>query len=285
MSYTDWRDWALGEGADCPDYHQNTWRRVAENADCDARYENPDIQPEAYRNTLGDRHPTTKKQFNDVCRTPDHQLSGAPVEGTVPEYLARCVPRQAVKTQVNERIESKERAGRNFRQTSSEDHDFDLSDVPDDEWRTAAAIMPDPLDDLYLSDPASNRVFATLGVRETGEDTEGSNTFYEHLQRVQRPNHSLAEEAVHCLALARSVDSPQERLLLLYEADPFETFRYPVPPDAEFWPLFRPIEQEEDHEFGRTCPGGPLCEEERDEPELVHENPSISSERIRMRSL
>ncbi len=48
MSYTDWRDWALGEGADCPADNQETWRRVAENADAAARYKNPDVQPEAY---------------------------------------------------------------------------------------------------------------------------------------------------------------------------------------------------------------------------------------------
>lgn len=206
------------------------------------------------------------------------------MDGAIPHHLARCVPRQAVKTQVNERIEIEERAGRNFRQTSSEDHDFNLSDVPADEWRTAAAILPDAVDDLYLSDFRSNRVFATLGEREAEADGD-STTFYDHLQNVQRPKHSLAEEAVYRLALARSPESPQKRLLLRYEATPFERFRYPVPPDAEFWPLFRPVEQGEDHAFGRTCPGGPPCDEERDEPELVHENPLIASDHVRMRTL
>lgn len=57
MSDSNWRDWALGEGDECPDDNAETWRRVAENADCDARYENPNVQPEAYRNALGERHP------------------------------------------------------------------------------------------------------------------------------------------------------------------------------------------------------------------------------------
>lgn len=284
MSYTDWRDWALGEGGDCPDENQETWRRVAENADSDARYENPDVQPEAYRNHLGNQHPTTKEQFNRVCRNPDHQLSGDSVDGPIPDHLARCVPRRAVETQVNDRIEIEERAGRNFRQTSSEDHDFDLSDVSAGKWRTAVAILPDPVKDLYLSDFRSNRVFATLGEREADADGDPK-TFHDHLQNVQRPKHSLAEEAVYRLALSQSADSPKERLLLLYESAPFETFRYPVPPDAEFWPLFRPVEQGEDHAFGRTCPGGHPCDEERDEPELVHGNPPISSDRVWVRSL
>lgn len=284
MSYTDWRDWALGEGTECPDDNQETWRRVAENADRGALYENPDTQPGAYRNALGECHPTTKEQFNAVCRDADHQLTGAPVEGTVPDYLARCVPRQALKTQVNERIEIRERAGRNFRRTSSEDHAFNLSDVPSDEWGTATKTLPDPVDNLHLSYFKSNRVFSTLGVRD--EDGEGApTTFYEHLRKVQRPDHSLAEEAVYRLALSRSADSPRERLILLYETDPFNAFRYPVPPDAEFWPLFRPVENGEPHDFGRTCPGGHPCDEERDEPELVHANPLISSDRMWMRSL
>lgn len=284
MSYTDWRDWALGEGDQCPDENQEIWRRVAENADRNARYEDLSVQPGAYRNDLGEEHPTTKKQFNEVCRNSEHQLSGDLVDGTVPDHLARCVPRQAVKTQVYDRIEDEERAGRNFRNTSSEDHGFNLSEVSATEWRAAAAILPNFLDDIYLSDFRSNRVFATLGERE-GEGEGNTKTFYDHLQNVQRPKHSLAEEAVYRLALSRSGDSPQKRLLLLYETDPFEVFRYPVPPDAEFWPLFRPVEQEEDHDFGRTCPGGHSCDEERDEPELVHGNPLISAERVQMRLL
>lgn len=286
MSYSDWRDWALGEGVECPDDNGETWRRVAENADCDARYENPDVQPDAYRSDLGRQHPTTKKQFNDVCRNRGHQLTGAPVEGTVPDLLARCVKRRSLKTQVNERFEVEKRGGRNFRRTASEDHEFELSDVPSDEWRPAKEVLPDPMDeDLHLSYFKSNRVFATPGVREKEGEAGMSMTFHERLQRVQRPDHSVAAEAVYRLALGRSAKAPQKRLLLRYDAEPFETFRYPVPPDAEFWPLFRPIERGEDHDFGRTCPGGPPCDEERDEPELVHGNPPISTDRVWMRSL
>lgn len=284
MSYTEWREWALGNTTDSPDEKAGTWRRVAECAESDARYEDPDTQPEAYRNELGEEHPTTEEAFNELCQDMRHQLTGAPVEGTVPDHLARCVPRQALKTQVNERLEIEERAGLNFRQTSSENYDFDLSHVSAGKWHTAAAILPGPVDDLYLSDFRSNRVFATLGERESEGDGD-SMTFYDHLQNMQRPKHSLAEEAVYRLALTSSPESPQERLLLRYEAISFETFRYPVPPDAEFWPLFRPVEQGEDHAFGRTCPGGPPCDEERDEPELVHGNPPISSDRVQMRTL
>ncbi len=208
-----------------------------------------------------------------------------PVEGVVPDYLARCVKKQAVKTQVTERIENEERAGRPFGQTSTENHEVALPEISSDKWHPASKALPSPLNDFYLADFRSNRVFATPGSRENGDTSEESDTFYEYLQRVQRPDHSLAEEVVYCLALARSVEFPQERILLLYEADPFETFRYPVPPDAEFWPLFRPIERGEDHDFGRTCPGGPPCYEERDEPELVHGNPPISSDRVWMRAL
>lgn len=284
MSYTDWREWALGEGNECPNDNEETWRRVAENADCDARYEHPDVQPEAYRNDLGEQHPTTKEQFNDVCRDPEHQLTGSSVDGTVPDNLARCVTQQAMKTQVNDRIEIEERAGRTFRQTPSEDHEFGLSEVPSGEWRSAGEVLPDPVDDLYLSHFKSHRVFATPWGRD--EDNEGnSSTFYNHLQKVQRPDHSRAEEAVYRLGLARSGNFPRKRILLVYETGPFETFRYPMPPDAEFWPLFRPIEPGENHEFGRTCPGGHPCDEERDEPELVHGNPPISADRVWIRSL
>jgi hypothetical protein len=285
VSYADWRDWALGNGDECPANNEATWRRVAKNADSDARYEHSNLQPDAFRTDLGEQHPTTETAFNEVCQSTAHQLSGASVDGSVPAHLARCVPRQALKTQLNERIEINERAGRSFRQSGVEDYQFDLENVPSDEWRSAEEILPDPVDDLHLSYFQSNRVFATPDQRPADENSDDPNTFFEHLQRVQRPEHSLAEEAVYRLALATSAQAPQKQLLLRYEADPFETFRYPVPPDAEFWPLFCPVEQGEDEDFGRTCPGGPPCDEERDEPELVHENPLISSDRAQMRAL
>jgi hypothetical protein len=284
MSYADWRDWARGEEDECPNDHQDTWRRVAENADCDARYEDPKVQPDAYQSDLGDEHPTTSEHFKEVCK--EHQLTGMPVKGPVPDYLARCVKVQSVKTQVTERLANEERAGRDFGRTSSEEHDVPLPEIGTETWSGANEILPDPLDDLYLSAPAKNRVFATPILEDTEEAGGHSGDFLEHLDNVQRHGWSLAKEAVYRLAL-KTLPYPRcEYLLLDYDSSVFDNFRYPVPPDAEFWSLFRPIERSNAFPYGKTCPGGPPdCDEERAEPELVHRNPPISGEYIRMRSL
>lgn len=286
MSYAEWREWALGNAADSPEKKVNTWRRVAECAESDARYEDPDTQPEAYRRELGERFPTTKDQFNDVCRISDHQLSGSAVQGEVPDHLVRCLSRTSFQQQLDARLETVERAGRDFSGTRQEDHKSDLQEIPPDDWVRADTMMPQPLnEDLYLSHFESNRVFSTLVVASSEDGGEESTTFLEHLRDVQRPDWSVAKEAVYCLALETRPYPNQEYLLLTYDSSPFDTFRYPVPPDVEFWPLFRPIERDEESPHGKTCPGGPPCDEERAEPELVHSNPPISAERVRMRSL
>lgn len=286
MSYTDWRDWALGEESECPDNNEEIWRRVAENADCDARYEDPDTQPEAYRRELGDRFPTTKDQFNDVCRNSDHQLSGSAVQGEVPDHLARCLSRTSFQQQLDVRLETVARAGRDFSGTRQEDHKSDLPEILPEDWVRADTILPQPLNEaLYLSHFESNRVFSTLVVDSSEDAGEEPTTFFEHLKDVQRHDWPVAKEAVYRLALETRPYSNQEYLLLTYESSPFDTHRYPVPPDAEFWPLFHPIERDETSPYGKTCPDGHPCDEERAEPELVHSNPPIAAERVQMRSL
>lgn len=284
MSYAEWREWALGNESESPEENANTWRRVAECAECDARYEDLNTQPDAFQEELGEQFPTTGAQFAEVCQS--HQLSGTPVNEKVPTSLARCIKHQNLQTQLNERLETDERAGRDFRQTASETHDVPFSEIGSENWVRANEILPDPLDDLYLSAPKKSRVFATPILEDTEDAGDHSGDFFEHLNNVQRPRWSLAKEAVYRLALATRPYPRSEYLLLDCDSSPFDDFRYPVPPDAEFWLLFRPIERSDSLPYGKTCPGGPPdCDEERAEPELVLSNPPISGEHVRMRSL
>jgi hypothetical protein len=258
---------------------------VAHYAESDARYEDPDQQPDAYRDEIGDRFPETRDQFNTVCR--NHQLCGAEVEGDAPRFLSRCVRRRSLKTHLKQRLEEVERGGVNFSGTAVEDHDVEIQPVSSDAWSRAEDILPDPLNDtLHLSHFKSNRVFATFVEDDEDPPAEHTPGFFQRLRTAQRPGWSLAAEAEDRLALATSPKTGEEYLFLYYDASSYPLFRYPVPPDAEFWPLFRPIERTDTADFGRTCPGGLPCKEERAEAELVHANqPPTASDRVWMRSL
>ena len=285
MSFRNWCEWAKGNTTDPPSNEEETWRRVARYAESDARYENPNEQPDAYRDEIGNRFPDTKDQFTTVCR--NHQLCGAKVGGEVPLFLSRCVRRRSLKTHLKQRLEEVERGGVNFSGTAVENHDVELQSVPADFWVQADDVLPDPMNDtLHLAHFKSNRVFATLAEDDKEPPGDHSPGFFQRLRTVQRPGWSLAAEAEDRLALAPAPSTGEEYLFLYYDASSYPTFRYPVPPDAEFWPLFRPIERTDTAGFGRTCPGGLPCNEERAEAELVHANqPPTSSDRIWMRSL
>jgi hypothetical protein len=103
---------------------------------------------------------------------------------------------------------------------------------------------------------------------------------------------NAAGQAVRRLALSQPKDHDAERkkdvrewVMIYYNREVFEQFLFPVPPDAEFWPLFRPVDPD-DHDFGRTCPdGGNPCKEDLAENELVHENSCLPYEHVWVISL
>ena len=100
-------------------------------------------------------------------------------------------------------------------------------------------------------------------------------------ESIQGFRMTLADEAVYRFALVLDKKVEKEYVLLYYDRTAFASFLMPVPPDAGFFPLFRPVTPEEGHSFGRTCPGRPGdCKEDLAEDELVHPNSSVAYDAV-----
>jgi hypothetical protein len=144
---------------------------------------------------------------------------------------------------------------------------------------------------VTLAYPESERVFATLTVQD--DDAPGGNhspQFWEEIDDLvdsSDRNRTHASVAAKRLALDPEPSKNRHYVLLYYDHSSLDSCRYPTPPDAEFFPHFRPVNPDE-HDYGRTCPpvnGEDECNEDLAVPEVVHSNPPVDADHVWIRSL
>lgn len=279
--FQDWYAWAVN--ANSPDDHSDpaTWERVAKNARFRPCYgDTADV--DGFQGALGNRFPQTKSDFERICR--DYQLTGQRVNGEVPSFLTRCIEKEALKKAVEYSVGDREESGSfDFSGLTQGTVGPTLDEITEEQWMPLSRFEPTDTRglDIHLAHPESNRVFAALSSDDDipPEDDHEPGFWSKICGNEQEGN--AADQAVRRLALSRLSEEGDEserktdaveRILMYYSRESFDRFLFPVPPDAEFWFLFRPVDPDE-HDFGRTCPaGGNPCNEDLAEDELVHEN-------------
>lgn len=279
MSFQDWCTWAKG--------NNRSWERVAENAEAEAPYASDSAKSE-FQGAVGEESPTKKRDYNQICWK--HPLRGKPVDGSIPGYLTRCITYEALRSHSRDLLRA---VGSDIPRRGHATQQVDPSLPTLGEWMHAGRYLS-LADELWNSnalhlaydagEPEAKSVFATP---QPGDNAPPSDhhtpAFCATIQSVAHTGRSEADCAVYRLALGQRASA--DHVLLYYTMDwDASECKYPVPPDAAFQPLFRPVDG--DAPFGQTSPG-PVDEDHADhaEPELVHPNYPMAPQQVWIRSL
>jgi hypothetical protein len=299
MAFDEWYDWAMGNHTQSPSEEKRTWQRVAEDAQHDHCYEDPTCGAD-FRNAVGTAFDNlgpasfTPKAFKTVCRRledgdPTYQRQGETVRGALPPYLTRAVTIESIAQYIKILVEKRGQASVDKEQIETHLVESDTSLG----WLCLSDAMGQRYTGLSvtLAYPESERVFTTL-TAEDDENPEGNHSprFWEEIDDfidASADDQTHASIAAERLALDPDPSTERRYLLLYYDHSSVGPCRYPTPPDAEFFPYFRPVNPDE-YDYGWTCPpsdGEDECDEDLAAPEVVHANPPIDAERVWIRSL
>ena len=273
-SFDQWYDWAMDVSKNPPSDTSDplVWKHVAQNAMVRACYSDAK-GCEAFKEKLAEKAPKTEMDFEKICWT--FQLTGSPVSQEPSRYLTRCITLEALRRNVEKMLQDR-----------GVSVDVEVVGLESDTWKPLADSM-DLSDEfvelgLHLADHKANPVFASLAEGDDASpDASHVPGFWQKIQDEKGFRMTLADEAVYRFALVLDKKVEKEYVLLYYDRAAFASFLMPVPPDAGFFPLFRPVTPEEGHSFGRTCPGRPGdCKEDLAEDELVHPNSSVAYDAV-----
>lgn len=289
----------MGNYNQSPSEDHETWRRVAEDARHDHCY-NDATCGERFREAIGTIFNDlgvasfTKKAFKAVCRRkqngdPAFQRQGEAVRGSLPSYLTRAVTVESLAQHIQMLV--KRRGQASVSKEQIETRLLESGDVL--EWLRLSDAMGQRFIDVpvTLAYPDSERVFATFASDdENTPETDHSPQFWEEIADLVESSdgeRTHAYFAAKCLALAPDPNKERSYLLLYYDHSLVGPCRYPTPPDAEFFPYFRPVNPNE-YDYGWTCPpseGEDECSEDLAVPEVVHANPPIDTDHVWIRSV
>lgn len=298
VAFDEWYDWAMGDHDQSPSDDQRTWQRVAGDARHDLCYAN-DTCGENFREEIGTTFenlgPASFKgqDFKTVCRhkqngDPVFQRQGKPVRGSLPAYLTRAVTVESMAQYIQMLVERRGQAT-----VSKEQIENRLIESVDTlGWLCLTDATGRRFTDVpvTLAYPDSERVFATFTPDDENVPDTHSPQFWEEVDELVESSNgdqTHAHIAANRLALDPDPNKNRRYLLLYYDHSSAGPCRYPTPPDAEFFPYFRPVDPNQ-HDYGWTCPptdGEDECNEDLAVPEVVHSNPPMDAGHVWIRSL